>query len=812
MMRFKNKISVVIIICLLSFNTYSQLYQYSKEGEQLSVDYDGKSTENPITGIGISCFCYFLGDLHNFNRAIGAQSNRDLWLASQENLLRIEIANRSGFPPNTFPTFLDAFKFSVQYESSNVAKSYRPRIWNRFITNNDFSDIEYRKTGYEKVSLEFVRENMQSLPHYQLFGDLKYKRHLLKDIKPENMDWLNNEIGELNVRHNEEASKLIGVRTFEKQLEKAQSNGIFKDYLIDRYVIFYNNLNYEDAVRYATQRMVADYSGNTPNDNSFGPNFSVADFDYIDTFVPMTHAVDVPQQPLERLDDTPSDDALLYFAAYNHLGGHEVFRYLRKYPDIKNMLKRFFTEKEYVYNGYALAAAQRFLGSYASGNQTYSPTFFSFKSSRDLTAFTNFQNSENINRAFNVLVNSTKPTEFYWGGFHNVLHLMFNQDSVNRDFEGAVYRDVFSDNFLSIHENITNEQLANTFDVKPDSNPYFRTAPSIELQFENNMGVHFFNRDLDIIELLKNPNFIDIVGNLSQSPSLSLEKIKLFSVSDKLKLSTLEKDWLIANKPSLDALDQYLMDSSNSVESIAFAREAFNALRNNGTVDFEDEIIIDNSVSNCMRNIINELRLKDNFGSINPDVSDPGANHIAQIILDMFDTDPTYDISFSQIQLGNNSDGNELNGRTRVNGNIFNIEIDSDLVNDGTQLFIAKTIIHESMHAYLSYNSFFNNQDGVYLVLAIQRLHRKYIEDNPGSSDQLSQHDFMGQYVEALARSLAVWDFNKQPLEYYKKLSWGGLETSSAYQALPESEKREIQNIIKNEREAKSGAKGDKCP
>ncbi|WP_262711248.1 hypothetical protein [Aquimarina algicola] len=37
-------------------------------------------------------------------------------------------------------------------------------------------------------------------------------------------------------------------------------------------------------------------------------------------------------------------------------------------------------------------------------------------------------------------------------------------------------------------------------------------------------------------------------------------------------------------------------------------------------------------------------------------------------------------------------------------------------------------------------------------------------------------------------------------------------ETSSAYQALPELEKREIQNIIQNEREAKSGAKGNKCP
>ena len=40
-------------------------------------------------------------------------------------------------------------------------------------------------------------------------------------------------------------------------------------------------------------------------------------------------------------------------------------------------------------------------------------------------------------------------------------------------------------------------------------------------------------------------------------------------------------------------------------------------------------------------------------------------------------------------------------------------------------------------------------------------------------------------------------------------LSWGGLETSTTYQAL--SNKTEIQNAINNERYGRSNAKGKKC-
>ncbi|APG65866.1 hypothetical protein LPB136_11035 [Tenacibaculum todarodis] len=67
----------------------------------------------------------------------------------------------------------------------------------------------------------------------------------------------------------------------------------------------------------------------------------------------------------------------------------------------------------------------------------------------------------------------------------------------------------------------------------------------------------------------------------------------------------------------------------------------------------------------------------------------------------------------------------------------------------------------------------------------------------------------MSQYVEALAYSLSAYDNHRQGIEYYTAMSWAGLEQSDAYEAL--SNKTEIQKIIRNEREARSGAKSTKC-
>lgn len=62
----------------------------------------------------------------------------------------------------------------------------------------------------------------------------------------------------------------------------------------------------------------------------------------------------------------------------------------------------------------------------------------------------------------------------------------------------------------------------------------------------------------------------------------------------------------------------------------------------------------------------------------------------------------------------------------------------------------------------------------------------------------------MNQYVAALAYSISAYDSYLQDISYYTKLSQGGLEQSDAYVAFSDDKKKEIQTIIKNERDAKS--------
>jgi hypothetical protein len=228
-----------------------------------------------------------------------------------------------------------------------------------------------------------------------------------------------------------------------------------------------------------------------------------------------------------------------------------------------------------------------------------------------------------------------------------------------------------------------------------------------------------------------------------------------------------------------------------------------------------EEIVIDPSVNNCVKNIIIQLSEKDKHYSVIPSINSQGLSHISSIVLNLFNSSSKYRLEFSVGQLGTNDAGNEINGSTKAiitNGITvgWQIKIDSDLVNNGTQLAIAKTVIHEGMHVYVKYT--LKSDSSSELVSDIQALYIKYQSEgkfSDGELENLANHDFMSQYVDVFSNSLAAWDNHKQTLDYYKLLSWGGLETSEAYKK--QTNQTQIQNAINNERYGQSNAKGTKC-
>lgn len=139
-------------------------------------------------------------------------------------------------------------------------------------------------------------------------------------------------------------------------------------------------------------------------------------------------------------------------------------------------------------------------------------------------------------------------------------------------------------------------------------------------------------------------------------------------------------------------------------------------------------------------------------------------------------------------------------------------------------------MIHESVHAYILYNikprvnSMFRDDIKVYAD--------KYPVPNR------YHHEFMGEYVKAMAVSLYTWDKNNGGgnlgWDYYKAMAYGGLfyakkdlngevlkdpqgnviieETDSFKKLEPIKNQRDrIKQILINEQQGNANAKGNKC-
>lgn len=158
-------------------------------------------------------------------------------------------------------------------------------------------------------------------------------------------------------------------------------------------------------------------------------------------------------------------------------------------------------------------------------------------------------------------------------------------------------------------------------------------------------------------------------------------------------------------------------------------------------------------------------------------------------IMNIFNNSDSYHINFRVQNIPTNNLGQQLNAATQIvnnltsSGNVyFNIIIDSNYISNATDLSIARTIIHECIHAYISY---------IYQTEIFSDLSKslRYLLSQNGNDHNSSQHILMAQnFIESLSSALAAWDENSiGNSEYYNFLSWsGGMQTIPAfYNLLP---------------------------
>ncbi|MFD0991699.1 hypothetical protein [Tenacibaculum geojense] len=211
------------------------------------------------------------------------------------------------------------------------------------------------------------------------------------------------------------------------------------------------------------------------------------------------------------------------------------------------------------------------------------------------------------------------------------------------------------------------------------------------------------------------------------------------------------------------------------------------------------EDILNETGSPCVGDIIDALHEKDLNGALVPDLQ--GKEHLSQIVLDLFGKCSNYDLIVNVAELGTGPHGGPVNGKT--NG-ISSITLDDDLIDDATRLSIAKVLIHESLHLYM--NWIMRKAPDSDMTIDVKAYFYEYNEDS-----NLSHHQYMQDFVEALAYSLSAYDNHRLPMDYYKAMSWGGLESSDTYQGFDQDKKDAIQEIINNERHDRNGAQSTQC-
>jgi len=137
--------------------------------------------------------------------------------------------------------------------------------------------------------------------------------------------------------------------------------------------------------------------------------------------------------------------------------------------------------------------------------------------------------------------------------------------------------------------------------------------------------------------------------------------------------------------------------------------------------------------------------------------------------------------------------------QSNIKNGLITININSESL-ASSELGIAKTFVHEMLHAkmYLDLiNSGWKGDPNLIREInpsSLPTLLEEYRKYKFG--DEIPQHEFMSKYyIKKLTNALAKFDLSKQDPSVYENLAWTGLESTKAYESLPQQKKDEIAKV-----------------
>jgi hypothetical protein len=233
-------------------------------------------------------------------------------------------------------------------------------------------------------------------------------------------------------------------------------------------------------------------------------------------------------------------------------------------------------------------------------------------------------------------------------------------------------------------------------------------------------------------------------------------------------------------------VNRFLTEENNSPEAEAFAIEAIIASEEGGEVDFENKSIYDETVPDCIKDIINKLKPEEY--DVNVDLSSVDQAllnqlNVPQNIINLFDNDENYGIQFIVKPMVRNLNEPFINATTQTevinfptNSRMATITLNSEYVSRSTDLAIVRTVIHELIHAYIKYGQQTDPNSSIGQTM-------DEIIELTGTQGQSAEHELMArQFVDAMTTSLAAWDNNMLSSNVYEEMAWsGGMRLSEIY-------------------------------
>lgn len=215
---------------------------------------------------------------------------------------------------------------------------------------------------------------------------------------------------------------------------------------------------------------------------------------------------------------------------------------------------------------------------------------------------------------------------------------------------------------------------------------------------------------------------------------------------------------------------------------------------------WDDSIIIDYTVRPCTEAVLNQIRGLD-------------SGTIAKIIKNLSGSLPGFDWEIREVSQLYGSHAN-ANAQTDYSpGSPINHSItylNQAKLHSATNISLARTIIHESVHAFM-YDYFYNapnistaTRDSI-LGLSYGKILKQFIKHKYNVTDDNIFHrlmviNFKNDIKNALKTLCPIMNINPSDLEEYcNDLAWGGLESTDAFSDLSVSEQQRVINRLNAE-------------